>query len=234
MNRLVQATAQLSPAQRQVLTALKRLGEASAEQVAANLGITPSAVRQHFASLKSAGFVASRQERGRPGRPVDLYHSTESSESLFRSEDSDVSLELLGYVEAEEPDLLRRLFEQRRRRRVSQAKRALTGKNLADKIALLTSMLDAEGYLAELQDLDGGGVLIVLHSCAIWAVASRYDHACTTELQFFEQLMPEAVIERVEHKGSGGFRCGYRIRPRVEGFDREACPLWSAAKTAST
>lgn len=231
MNRLGQASANLSPAQQQVLTALKRLGEASAEQVAANLGITPSAVRQHFASLRSAGFVACRQARGRPGRPVGLYHSTESSEALFRMGNSDLSLELLGYVEAEEPDLLRRMFEQRRRRRVSQAKRALAGKSLVDKIATLTSMLDAEGYLADLEQLEGGGVLIVLHSCAIWEVASRYDHACTTELQFFEQLLPEAMIERVEHKGSGSFRCGYRIRPRADGFDREACPLWSAVKT---
>ncbi|MDA8392934.1 MAG: helix-turn-helix domain-containing protein [Actinomycetota bacterium] len=233
MNRVLQAGATLSPAQRQVLTALKRQGEASAEQVAATLGITPSAVRQHFGSLKSAGYVASRQERGKPGRPVDVYHSTEFGEALFGPGDSDVSLELLGYVEEEEPDLLRRLFEQRRRRRVSQASRALADKSLPEKISTLVSMLDAEGYLANLEQLEGGGVLVVLHSCAIWGVASRYDLACATELQFFQQLLPEAEIERVEHKGSGGFRCGYRIRPR-SGFDREACPLWHAAKTAGT
>ena len=73
----------LSSAQRHVFVALKRRGEASADELADALGITPSAVRQHLAALKSASLVASRQERGRPGRPADLYHSTDLGEALF-------------------------------------------------------------------------------------------------------------------------------------------------------
>jgi predicted ArsR family transcriptional regulator len=62
----------LSSARGHVLDAVKRRGEASADEVATSLGITPSAVRQHLATLKSGGLVASRQERGRSGRPTDL------------------------------------------------------------------------------------------------------------------------------------------------------------------
>ena len=50
----------LSPAQRQVLVALKRAGEASADELAAALGITASGVRQHLAALRSAGIVECR------------------------------------------------------------------------------------------------------------------------------------------------------------------------------
>ncbi|MBT5139255.1 MAG: helix-turn-helix domain-containing protein, partial [Acidimicrobiaceae bacterium] len=44
----------LSPTQRQVVVALKRRGEASAEELAEALGITPSGVRQHLAALRAA------------------------------------------------------------------------------------------------------------------------------------------------------------------------------------
>ena len=55
------AMVDLSSAQRHVFVALKRQGEASADELAEALGITPSAVRQHLAALKSASLVASRQ-----------------------------------------------------------------------------------------------------------------------------------------------------------------------------
>jgi len=54
-----QPLADLSPAQRQVVVALKRRGEASAEELAEALGITPSGVRQHLATLRAAGVVAA-------------------------------------------------------------------------------------------------------------------------------------------------------------------------------
>jgi DeoR family suf operon transcriptional repressor len=59
---------------------------------------------------------------------------------------------------------------------------------------------------------------MTLHSCAIWAVASRYGQACTTELEFLREVLPEVEIERVAHKASGAYACGYEIRPR----DRQA------------
>ena len=109
---------ELSPAQQHVLVAVKRRGEASADAVAEAVGTTPSAVRQHLAALKSGGFVASRQERGRSGRPVDLYHGTELGESLFAGRSAvDLSVELLGHLQDEDPELVSLVFERRRQRR---------------------------------------------------------------------------------------------------------------------
>ena len=84
--------ADLSSAQRHVLVALKKRGEASADELAEALGITPSGVRQHLAALRAAGLVAARQERGRPGRPADLYHSTDLGETLFARASGDLSV----------------------------------------------------------------------------------------------------------------------------------------------
>jgi DeoR family suf operon transcriptional repressor len=204
--------ADLSPAQRQVVVALKRRGEASAEDLAEALGITPSGVRQHLAALRVAGVVAARQERGRPGRPTDLYHSTDLAEAVLPKASIDLSVELLGHIEEEDPQLVSRIFERRRDRRVEQARTQLAGKSLDEKVVILATMLDGEGYLADFKKLSGGAYRMSLHSCAIWAVASRYGQACATELEFLREVLPEVQIERVAHKAAGAYACEYEIR----------------------
>jgi predicted ArsR family transcriptional regulator len=91
----------------------------------------------------------------------------------------------------------------------------MAGKNLDEKMAFLAGMLDEEGYLADFEKLPSGTYRMTLHSCAIWAVASRYGQACTTELEFLREVLPEVEIERVAHKAAGAYACGYEIRPRV-------------------
>jgi predicted ArsR family transcriptional regulator len=206
----------LSPAQRHVLVALKRRGEASVGSLAEALGITPSGIRQHLAALKSAGLVASRQARGRPGRPADLYHSTDLAEAHFSPASGDFTLELLEYIQQEDPNLVPRIFDRRRRRRVDQAHTQLTGDSVEEKVAGLVELLDNEGYLAAFEKLPDHTYRMTLHNCAIWGVASQYGQACTTELEFLREVLSEADIERVSHKVAGAYVCGYHIRPRAE------------------
>ncbi|MHB1711974.1 MAG: helix-turn-helix transcriptional regulator [Acidimicrobiales bacterium] len=214
MDRAPMAPTNLSAAQRQVLVAVKRQGEATADGMAQTLGITPSAVRQHLAALRSAGFVASRHERGRPGRPADLYHSTELGESLFSGPAAgDLSVELLGHIEDEDPKLVARVFERRRSRRVVQYRERLACKSLGDTVAGLAAILDAEGYMADVDELPDGGYRLTLHSCAIWAVASHYGLACTTEFEFIREVVPESEVTRIVHKVAGAYVCAYEIRP---------------------
>ena len=213
MANSVSAVAGLSPAQQQVLVALKKRGEASADELAETVGITPSGVRQHLAALRTAGLVAARQERGRPGRPADLYHSTALAEALFAKTAVDLTLELLEHIEGEDPQLMARIFERRRRRRVDQAREQLSDKTLGEKVAGLAAIFDDEGYLADYEGLPDDSYRLTLHSCAIWGVASQYGQACTTELTFLRDVLTEAEVERVTHKVAGAYVCGYEIRP---------------------
>jgi DeoR family transcriptional regulator, suf operon transcriptional repressor len=212
----VGTTANLSSAQRQILIAVKRHGEATADDVAEMLGVTPSAVRQHLTTLRTGGLIASRQVRGRPGRPADLYHSTELGESLLAGPTTgDLSVELLGHIEDEDPELVPRVFQRRRRRRVEQCREKLAGKTLDDTVAGLAAILDAEGYMANVDKLPDDSYRLTLHSCAIWAVASRYGLACTTELEFIQEVIPDADVTRVIHKVAGAYVCAYEIRART-------------------
>jgi DeoR family transcriptional regulator, suf operon transcriptional repressor len=203
----------LSAAQRQVLVALKRRSEATADELAESLAITPSAVRQHLAALRSAGLVASRQERGRPGRPADLYHGTQLGEGLFARTGEDLSVELLGDIEQEDPGMVPRVFERRRRRRVEGVRQQLAGKDLGEKVTTRVEILEGEGSMADVDGIGDERYRVTLHSCAIWAVASRYSEACDTELEFLREVLPETRIQRVAHKVAGAYVCGYEVGP---------------------
>ena len=200
-----------SATQRRVLVALKRQGEATAEELATTLDISASAVRQHLSALRSAGFITARQERGHTGRPADRYHATDLTEPLFVTTDSSLSLQLLEHIEQEDPELVSRVFERRRRRLVEEAKDKLKGKPIDERVAVLTELLDAQGYLADSDTLSDTQYRINLHSCALWAVANRYQQACAAELGFIRDLIPDATVERVTHKTDGAHTCAYEI-----------------------
>ena len=207
---MVTADTAPSPTQRRVLEALKRRGEATADELAETLEISASAVRQHLSALRSAGLIEARQERGHTGRPADRYRATERANPLFVTPD-DLSIELLELVDDEHPELVDRVFDRRRERLVEAAEAHLAGSSIEARVAGVTELLDAQGYLCDWEQVDAGHFRINLHNCAIWAVASRFRKACASELEYLQGVLPDATVARVTHKSSGAHTCAYDI-----------------------
>ncbi|MCC5953196.1 MAG: ArsR family transcriptional regulator [Acidimicrobiia bacterium] len=205
------SVAGLSPAQRTVLMELKRLGEATADELAAKLDISPSAVRQHLSALRSAEVVTSQRQRGQLGRPAERYVATEQAEPMSGGEDSRLSIEILEQVEAEDPDLVARIFDRRRSGLVERCRQRVAGKPVDERVDVVAQLLDEQGYLADLEKVDDGHYRINLRSCAIWPVASRYRQACNAELTFIQDLLPDAAVNRVTHKTAGAHTCVYEV-----------------------
>ena len=42
-----------------------------------------------------------------------------------------------------------------------------------------------------------GSYLVTEHNCAILGVAQRYGLACSTEIEFLREALPDAAVERV-------------------------------------
>jgi DeoR family suf operon transcriptional repressor len=202
----------LSPTQRHVLEVLKRHGEVTPDELAVALKISSSAVRQHLAALRTAGLVVSRKDHGHAGRPAERYRATTLAEPLFANTDHRLPIELLEYMEAEEPELIGRVFDRRRRQMVDDTENRLAGRTVDEQVAILTELLDEQGYLADFEAVTAGHFRINLHNCAIWAVANRYPQACAAELDYLRALIPEASVQRVTHKTNGAHTCAYDIR----------------------
>jgi DeoR family suf operon transcriptional repressor len=212
---LANPTLEALPAtRREILIALKKRGEATVDDLAAALDVTPSAIRQHLAGLAASGFVVHRAEKGKPGRPRHLHRLSSGAEALFPKYYSELTNELLSYVEDEDPSSVERIFERRRRRRVRTAAERLQGRPFPDQVVELARILDEDGYLAEFEALDDGTFRITEHNCAILGVARRWGLACSTEIEFLREVLPQARIERVAHMMAGAHVCRYEIVPR--------------------
>jgi DeoR family suf operon transcriptional repressor len=203
----------LPSSKRALLETLKRRGEAGADELAAALGITVSAVRQHLASLHGDGLVAHSEVRSGPGRPRHVYRLSDRGDNLFPRAYAAIVTDLLVEAEEADPELVDKMFARRRARRVQRARERLEGKPFGERVLALTQILDEDGYLAEAIRQDDGSYRIVEHNCAILEVATRYGAACGTELEFIREVLPDATVERVAHLLSGGHVCAYEVSP---------------------
>jgi DeoR family suf operon transcriptional repressor len=211
--RVVASLEQLPTTRRALLVAIKKQGSSYADDLADQLGITVSAVRQHLAALADDGLVTHDDVRSGPGRPRHAHRLTPAAVELFPRAYGELTTELLTYVEDEDPELLDRVFERRRQRRVERARERLDGLDLQGKVHELARVLDDDGYLAEAIEEADGSFHIVEHNCAILNVALRYGVACGTELEFIREVLPGATVERTQHLLAGSHVCAYEVRP---------------------
>jgi predicted ArsR family transcriptional regulator len=198
-----------------VLYAVRRRGEATAEQVAEQLGITVSGARQHLSVLARDGLLETVElppATTTRGRRALVYSCTAAADQHFPKAYGELTNELLGYVADTDGAMLDELFAKRREHRIAGARARLAGKRgLQAKVAELTRILDEDGYLASYEKVGEGTYRIVEHNCAIWAVAQRYGQACTSELDFIRTVLEGADVERVQHMIAGARRCAYEV-----------------------
>ena len=204
---------------RAVLYALRRRGEASADDIARQLDMTVSGARQHLTALVEDGFAEATElprPQGQRGRAQLAYTVTDRADALFPKAYGELTNELLGYVSESDSGLVDTLFARRRDERVRNANERLARKRgLKAKVAELTRILDDDGYLATCEDVAPGVFRIVEHNCAIWAVAQRYGQACSSEIDFIRAVLPEAEVDRVQHMVAGAPHCAYEVRSRA-------------------
>jgi DeoR family suf operon transcriptional repressor len=205
----------LPAGRRAVLYALRRRGEATADQLAAQLGMTVSGARQHLGALIADGLVEATElapDAPKRGRRTLLYAVTPAADSLFPKAYGELTNELLGYVGDTDPAKLDELFAMRREHRIVSARARIDPlPGLAARVEELTTILDEDGYLATVEQTGPDTYRIVEHNCAIWAVAQRYGQACTSEIDFIRAVLPSAHVERVEHMVAGARHCAYEV-----------------------
>ncbi len=216
---------------RALLDRLKRAGPQQARDLAAHLGVTAMAARQHLYALEAEGVVAAEQQPRPRGRPVKLWRLTEAAAPFFPDGHAELTLGLLdAMTEAFGARGLGKLIAAR-----GEAQRAAYGARirphwpLKRRVEALARIRCEEGYMAEVRGAgpdggpDGGpgggpgggrGVyLLVENHCPICAAAKACRGLCQRELELFQEVLgPDVEVTRLDHLLSGARRCSYRIR----------------------
>jgi len=198
---------------RTILDMLKRDGPRDATAMAASLGVSPMAVRQHLYALNEEGLVAATEAAGRVGRPRKLWGLTDAADAFFPSGYADLTAGLMaGLREAFGEAGIEKIVAVRTRQQIETYRDRMAGAaTLADRLALLADIRTEEGYMAAATN-DGDGFLFVENHCPICAAARSCTALCRGELELFEAVLgPGATVSRTEHIPLGARRCAYRV-----------------------
>jgi predicted ArsR family transcriptional regulator len=213
--RSQQGSSRSSGGRAAVLELLKREGPVAAETLAARLGVTAMAVRQHLAGLEEEGLAAHEAPANGRGRPAKLWQATTKADSHFPDSHSALAADLIQQMrKAFGEDGLDRLLKLRTADQ-ENAYRARIGKKLSLKMRLeaLAQIRADEGYMAEVRpDPENGGWLFVENHCPVCAAARLCAGLCREELALFQRVLGLGVhVERVSHIMAGAGRCAYRV-----------------------
>ncbi len=208
MTRISQQSQSTSQA---VLSLIKRHGRITAKELAGALGVTGMAVRKHLAVLSASGLVTHDTERRPRGRPVGLYRLTEAGDEGFPKDYPRLLLSVLAQVaRAEGPDRVPELVQVYQAALPPDAQERLKSLPLEQRVAEVTTLLDARGHMAEWRPHPEGYV-IVEHNCPISRVSREYPECCDSELNLLSGLLG-AHVERLTDQPAGDLQCSYLVR----------------------
>lgn len=204
---------------RRIVERLKRVESATATDLAAEFGLTDTALRQHLDALEAAGIVtrASAEPTGR-GRPPVHWQLAPAATTEFPDRHAELTVELLQTVRSTLGErALDRIIAARSNRQTEAYQESLADVDtLAGRVGRLADLRSDEGYLAEMRD-EGDGVLLIEHHCPIRDAAAACGGLCTAELDTFQRVLgPSVKVTRVQHVLDGDRRCAYRIEPATD------------------
>lgn len=186
----------------------------TAEALAAHLGITAMAVRQHLYALQDEHLI-TYQESPRPmGRPAKVWQLTPASDRLFPDGYAELTLALLNSVKQAFGEAgLERLLEVRTQQQIAAYNQQLSHQpSLEQRLKTLVAIRTDEGYMADVHAQPDGSFLLIENHCPICAAATACTGLCAQELEIFQAVLGDDVeIQRVEHIIAGARRCAYRV-----------------------
>ncbi len=214
---------ELSTAKRRIIERLKRADTATAPELAAEFGLTDTAIRQHLEALEGAELV---ERVGAPssthaagigrGRPPVHWRLAASASSLFADRHSDLTVDLIDSIrDALGEEALEAVVRTRAERQLATYRVAIDGgASVSDRVHRIAELRSAEGYLAEAVEGDGH-MTLVEHHCPIRDAADSCAGLCSAELNLFQRALgSDVTVAREQHVLDGGQRCAYRITLR--------------------
>jgi predicted ArsR family transcriptional regulator len=131
-----------------VLKVIQVRGRASIKEVAADLGVTASAVRLHLTQLQASGAVRADKVREGVGRPYYVYSVTPQAHNLFYKDYGDLARLLLQELgETQGADGLQSVLRHVADKLAELYRNQVGSRELTDRIAAWADLLDQRGVM---------------------------------------------------------------------------------------
>lgn len=194
-----------------VLNELKRTQGLAVGDLAERLKMSYMGVKDVCTDLEKQGLLDTWRQPQKIGRPQLLYRLTQRAHDLFPTTSNSATIDLLTaaqklYGPSAPEKLLLVLFQKRAEEYAGRVK----GENLMERAKGLARVRDHEGYMAELEVQESGGLQIVEHHSPILDLLRAFPLVAKLEADLFQRIL-RAPIRREEQTASGLYCATFHI-----------------------
>ncbi len=215
------ATTHQPSTKQDILHHLLKQSQASAQELAEHLDITPQAIRRHLKDLETEGLIEHCTVQTGMGRPHHLYKLTKQGRDRLPERYDEFAISLLDTLaETVGPEQVGSILRKQWERKAQEYRERVGTGPLEERVANLVEMRKAEGYMAEWHPVDPEtptdvrSFVVTEYNCAISHIAESFPSVCGHELEMFGAALPDCQVERTHWLVHGEHRCGYLIRAR--------------------
>jgi DeoR family suf operon transcriptional repressor len=216
-------TTQQPSTKQDILQSLLKQGQATAQNLAEWLHISPQAVRRHLKDLEEEGLIVHEVVQAGMGRPSHTYGLSQFGRDRFPDRYDQFAISLLDTLaETVSKEQMKSILQKQWERKALEYRDRMGSGLLKDRVAKLAEIRQAEGYMTECHSIDGDGrvmadgdrFILTEHHCAISQIAESFPSVCGHELEMFAVALRDCIVERTHWIVNGEHRCGYLIQPK--------------------
>ncbi|MEX0271232.1 iron-sulfur cluster biosynthesis transcriptional regulator SufR [Leptolyngbyaceae cyanobacterium UHCC 1019] len=214
-------TTQQPSTKHDILQYLLKQGQATAQNLAECLHISPQAVRRHLKDMEEEGLIVHEAVQSGMGRPSHTYGLSQAGRDRFPDRSDKFAISLLDTLaETVSKEQMKSILQKQWERKALEYRDRMGNGLLKERVEKLAKIRQAEGYMTECHSVDGDGsaadkrFVLTEHHCAISQIAESFPSVCGHELEMFAVALQDCTVERTHWLVNGEHRCGYLIQPK--------------------
>ena len=198
----------------EILEILKEERQATVEDLAKRLELTPMTIRHHLNVLQAQNLVvASKVRRSKKvGRPRLVYTLTDAADELFPQGYGTLARHLVSEVketmgESQAEAILRRVAE----RVAREAPPPVPGQGFEGRLQQAVDFLADHGFISRWDKTDDGYVITNIN-CPYRHVSREHNEVCIMDTEILTQLLG-VVPQRLSSMRNGEPTCSFLLEP---------------------
>ena len=200
-----------------IIEFLKEKRQATVEELAAAIDLTPMAVRYHLNVLQADNLISAfavRRQSG-PGRPQQVYKLTEAADELFPEDYRSLTDYLLDEVSQRlGKDGVGEMFNNIANRLANEAPPRHENQTFEQRLDEVVTFLAEKGF-AVCWETDDNGYVIHAHSCPYRRVAMEHSEICLLDKHVISTML-NTTPNRIACLTDGDEHCTYRVAEPIE------------------
>ena len=212
---------------RELLDLIRRGGPLTVAEMARQLAVTGTAVRNRLSRLLATGLVERKSEHGARGRPRHRYQASVEAHKRLGQNYADLALALWEEMMSSVADRkLRRLLFTRITDRLADVYRTrVTGQEWEGRLVQLSSILHDRGVEAEVaRDETSLDLILRQHSCPYYELAETDPAICALERKMFEKVLGRG-LRLSQCRLDGDRSCDFQAKPRSSLYRNRVVPV---------